>query len=40
MLTQFEIMRVYDENTVFGLWMHIKVLFWVQVQDLSLTAKY
>lgn len=40
MLTQFEIMQFYDESTVLGIWMHIKMLLWVQVQNLSLTAKY
>lgn len=40
MLARFEIMRFYDERTVFGLRMRIKMLLWVQVQSLSLTAKY
>lgn len=40
MFARFEIMWFYDESTVFGLWIHIKMLLWVQVQSLSLTAKY
>lgn len=40
MLAQFEIMWVYDESTAFGLWMNIKLFPCVQVQNISLTAKY
>lgn len=40
MLTHFEMMWVYDESIAFGLWVDIKLLLCVQVQNLSLTAKY
>jgi len=40
MLARFEIMRFHNESTVFGLWVHTKMLLWLQVQNLSLIAKY